>query len=114
MKYLGHFAHFFFRNLFYFPMLSFAFLRVMFGVTPGGQVTAEPHRDRPGGDLSETCRHDDAGAVDGPGQSRRERKRNRQPIGHANHDVTNGFAGGEVSFNVSRLWHWGSVSEARA
>ena len=47
---------------------------------------------------------------DGPGNSRRKRKRNRQPVRHSNDDVANRFRRGEVVFRMGRGGH--SVSPA--
>ena len=42
----------FLGNFFDFALLSFAFLGVVFGVTLGGEISAESHRDRTSRDLS--------------------------------------------------------------
>ena len=50
------------------------------------------------------------GIPDRPG---RECERNGQPVGHADHDVADELAGGEVAFDVGGLVHRGVVPGAR-
>ena len=86
----------------------------MLGVALGRQVAAQSHGDRTGGDLREPGR-DDHGRGRGrdPGQPGRECERNGQPVGHADHDVADELAGGEVAFDVGGLVHRLVVPEDR-
>src|SRR5262249_16007510 len=58
-----------------------------------------------GSNLGKARRDNDAGGANGPCQARGEREWNGQSIRHSDHNVTNRFAGREMSFDVTRLWH---------
>ena len=108
MKDLGHFALFFFGNLFHFQLLALALFGVMFSVALGREIPAQAHRDRAGRNLGQARGHDDAGRGGGQaGQPGSQRKRHRQSVGHSNHDVAHGLAGSEVSLSVRSLRHCG-------
>src|SRR5438093_7196362 len=105
MKDLPHFAFFFFGNFNYFALLTFVFFGIVLSVALRGQITAESHGERAGGNLGEPGSHDDARRSSNSGQSGGERKRHRQTVGHSDHDVAHGFTRGEVSLSVSSLRH---------
>ena len=77
----------------------------MFGVSACRQIPAQAHRNRPGGDLGQPRRDDDAARVHGPGQARRQGERDGEAVGHADDDVPDDFGGGEVLLDVRRLGH---------
>ena len=74
---------------------------IMFGITAGGEIAAQPHRDGTGGNLGKASRNDQLALGNGAGEPCRERKGQRSAIGHSNDDVPNNVPGREVLLNVA-------------
>ncbi len=72
----------------------------MLGVTPGGEVTAQPHGNGASRDFGQTPNHNQAVRAYCPRKPRGQGERNRQAIGHANNDVAHEVARREVMFGV--------------
>ena len=62
-------------------------------------------RDCVTGDLGETCGDDEGGRVDSAGESRGQRKGNRQTVRKADHRVSHDEAGGEMLLDVRHGRH---------
>ncbi len=73
-----------------------AFGVVVFGVTAGGEVSAEAHGDGAGCDLGEAGEDDEVRGGDGSGEAGGERKRDGEAVGEADDGIANGLAGLEV------------------
>src|ERR1043166_8227410 len=112
VKHLRHLTHLLFRDFNHFALFTFPLFDVMLRITFRGEIAAETHRDRACGNLSESGGHDYAGAVDCTSQPRRQSKRNRQSVRHADYNVADCFARGEVSFDVTCLRHFLDSSSA--
>ena len=104
-KDLGDFLGFDVSQIYGLANFAEAFGCVVLEVRLRGQITAEPHGNRPGGNLRETCGDHDTGRADRTSESRRECERHRQPVGHPNHDVANGCRGCKVFFFVFDRQH---------
>ncbi len=72
----------------------------MLGVSASGEVAAEAHGDRAGGDLGEAGEDDDAGGGDGSGESGGEGEWDGEAVGEADDDIADGLRGFEVAFNM--------------
>src|SRR5206468_743769 len=86
-------------------LLALALVRVMLDVALARQIAAEPHRDRAGGDLGEAGGDNEGGRIDGAGESRGQRKGNRQAVREPDDGVSHDEAGGEVLLDVRRGRH---------
>ena len=102
---LLHFARFFVGDLLHLARLALPLAFVVLGIALGGQVSAQSHGDGAGGDLGQSGDDDDVAVVDRAGESGGQREGNGQAVGHADDDVADNFAGGEMAFNVRCLWH---------
>jgi len=80
--------------------LAHAFHFVMFGVTPSGEEAAQPHGNGTGRYFCEATNHDQAVRTDCAGEPRRQRKGNRESVGHANNNVTHEISRREVVLGV--------------
>ena len=77
-----------------------ALVEEVLGVTPGRQVTTQPHRHGARGNLRQPRRDDNVRGGQRARDARGQSKRHRQPIRHANHHVADGVAPGEMLFDV--------------
>ena len=102
---IGDFPRLLFGDLDRFALLPRELRRVVLGVRPGGEIAAEPHRDRARRDLGQTGGDDHPARVDRPRQAGREREGDRQAVGHSDHDVADRRRRGEVLFEVGSLRH---------
>ena len=67
--------------------------------------STQAHGDRPGRDLGEAGRGDDARLVDGPCQSCCQRERDRQTVGHPDDHIADGFRTCEMALAVGVCRH---------
>ncbi len=80
---------------------------VVLGLSAGGKVATETHRDGAGGDLGEAGEDDDAGGGDGSGEAGGEGEGDGEAVGEADDDVADGGGGLEVAFyvrDVRSMW----------
>ena len=105
MKTCCDFARFFVGDLCDFALFADALAGVMLGVAAGGEVSAEAHRDGAGGDFGKPGDDDEAAVVDRAGDAGGQGEGDGEAVGHADDDVANDFAGGEVTLNVRCLRH---------
>jgi hypothetical protein len=67
-------------------------------VSPGGEITAQPHRDGSGGDLGKPGENDDARGGDSTRKTSGEGEWNGQAIGETDDDIPDDLGGLEVLF----------------
>ena len=92
------------RNLRHLRLFAQPLFFVVFRIAPGGEVSAQTHCDRSRSNFCQTRGHDDSTRGNRSGESRCQSKRNREAIGHADHDVTNTVGTGKMAFDVTRGW----------
>lgn len=81
-------------------LFAMAFGDIVLGVSAGGEVAAETHRDGPGGDLGQTGQHHDAGGRYGSGEAGGEGEGDGEAVGETDDDVADGGGGFKVALYV--------------
>ena len=79
------------------------FARIVLRVAAGRKKSAQPHRNRAGGDLCHPSQHDQVRRAHRSREACRQRKRHRQPVGHADNHVPDQRAGLKMAFNMPRV-----------
>jgi hypothetical protein len=75
-------------------------------VTARGEIAAEAHGDRAGGDFSEAGGNDEMGGGDGSGEARGEGEGDGEAVGQADDDVPDHFRGVEMDLVVIVRGRW--------
>src|SRR5262249_11968957 len=78
---------------------------VVLGVTPRGEISAEAHGDRSGGDFSQTRHDNQARSVDRSRKSGSQREGNGQAIRHSNHHVADRIGRLKMMLGVFEVGH---------